>query len=125
MKELNTFYKNSPALYEKGFSEDGFEWINYGDYENSVISFIRRGHDPENDLIVVCNFTAVVRKNYEIGLPRNGKLKQVLNSDFKKYFGSGLSNSKEIKIKEKELLGKPFSAQINLPPLAISIFKII
>ncbi len=125
MKELNTFYKNSPALYEKAFTAEGFEWINYGDYENSVISFIRRGHDPENDLIVVCNFTSVVRKNYEIGLPREGKLKQVFNSDFKKFFGSGVSNSKEIGIKEKEVLGKPFSAQITLPPLSVVVFKII
>ncbi len=125
MKELNTFYKNSPALYEKAFAAEGFEWINYGDYENSVISFIRRGHDPENDLIVVCNFTAVVRKNYEIGLPREGKLKQVFNSDFKKFFGSGVSNSKEIPIKEKEVLGKPFSAQITLPPLSVVVFKTI
>ena len=125
MKELNTFYKNSPALYEKAFGAEGFEWINYGDYENSVISYIRRGHDPENDLIVVCNFTSVVRKNYEIGLPREGKLKQVLNSDFKKFFGSGVSNSKEIQIKEKEVLGKPFSAQITLPPLSVVVFKII
>ena len=80
---------------------------------------------PENDLIVVCNFTSVVRKNYEIGLPRGGKLKQVLNSDFKKFFGSGVSNSKEIMIKEKEVLGKPFSAQITAPPLAVVVFKII
>lgn len=125
MKELNTFYKNSPALYEKSFAAEGFEWINYGDYENSVISYIRRGHDAENDLIVVCNFTSVIRKNYEIGLPREGKLKQVLNSDFKKYFGSGVSNSKEIVIKEKEILGKPFSAKITLPPLSLLVFKII
>ena len=125
MKELNTFYKDSPALYEKAFSSEGFEWINYGDYENSVIAYIRRGHDEENDLVTVCNFTSVVRKNYEIGLPREGKLKQVLNSDFKKFFGSGVSNSKEIQIKEKEVLGKPFSAQITLPPLAIVVFKII
>jgi 1,4-alpha-glucan branching enzyme len=125
MKELNAFYKNSPALYEKAFAADGFEWINYGDYENSVISYIRRGHDEENDLITVCNFTSVVRKNYEIGLPRGGKLKQLLNSDFKKFFGSGISNSKEITIKEKEVLGKPFSAQITLPPLSIVVFKII
>jgi len=125
MKELNTFYKDSPALYEKAFTAEGFEWINYGDSENSVISYIRRGHDEENDLITVCNFTSVVRKNYEIGVPRAGKLKQVLNSDFKKFFGSGVSNSKEIVIKEKELLGKSFSAQITLPPLSIVVFKII
>ncbi len=125
VKDLNTFYKQTPALYEKGFSEEGFEWINYGDHENSVMSYIRKGHDEINDLIVVCNFTSVVRENYKIGIPRKGKLKQVLNSDFKKYFGSGISNSKEIKITKEERDGKPYSAEIALPPLSLVAFKII
>ena len=125
MKDLNTFYKDTPALYEKAFSGDGFEWINYGDHENSVISYIRKGHDEANDLVVVGNFTSVVRENYKIGLPRMGKLKQVLYSDFKKYFGSGISNSKEIKISKEERDGKPFSAAITLPPLSLVAFKII
>ena len=116
MKELNKFYKESPALYEKAFSADGFEWIHYGDHENSVISYIRKGHDQENDLIVVCNFTSVVRKNYKLGLPRDGKLKQVLNSDFKKFFGSGVSNSKEITLKEEDYLGKPYCCLLYTSP---------
>ena len=125
VKDLNTFYKQTPALYEKGFSGDGFEWINYGDYENSVISYIRKGHDEKNDLIVACNFTTVVRENYRIGIPRKGKLKQVMNSDFKKYFGSGVSNSKAIPIDKEERDGKPYSAEITLPPLSMVAFKII
>jgi len=125
VKDLNAFYKETPALYEKAFSGEGFEWINYGDYENSVISYIRKGHDRINDLVVVCNFTTVVRENYKIGLPRKGKLKQVLNSDFKKYFGSGISNSKEINIVKEARDGKPYSAEITLPPLSLVAFKII
>jgi len=125
VKDLNTFYKQTPALYEKGFSVEGFEWINYGDQENSVMSYIRKGHDEINDLIVVCNFTSVVREKYKIGIPRKGKLKQVMNSDFKKYFGSGISNSKEIKIIKEERDGKPYSAEIALPPLSLVAFKII
>ena len=125
VKDLNSFYKTTPALYEKGFSGDGFEWINYGDHENSVISYIRKGHEEKDDVVVLCNFNPVIRKNYEIGLPRKGKLKQILNSDFKKYFGSGISNSKEISIKKKTRDGRPYSAAINLPPLSLVAFKVI
>jgi 1,4-alpha-glucan branching enzyme len=125
VKDLNSFYKNTPALYEKAFSGEGFEWINYGDHENSIISYIRKGHEEKNDVVVVCNFTSVVRKDYEIGIPRKGKLKQILNSDFKKYFGSGISNSKEIIIKKVARDGRPYSAKITLPPLSLVAFEII
>jgi len=125
MKDLNTLYKNTPALYEKSFSDDGFEWINFSENENSVISFIRKGHDIENDIIVVCNFTSVVRKNYRIGLPRKGSLKQVLNSDYKKYYGSGVSNQRKISIEKKDWDSRKFSTEITLPPLAIIAFKIV
>ena len=124
VKELNGFFKNTPALYEKSFSNEGFEWINYSDNENSIISFIRKGHDIKNDIVVVCNFTFVNRDDYRVGLPRKGRLKQVLNSDFKKYFGSGMSNSKAIKIEKKKWDGREYSAEIILPPLGIVIFKI-
>jgi len=123
-KDLNALYKNNPALYEKAFGIEGFEWINFGDHENSVIAFIRKGHDEKNDIIIVCNFTSVVRNNYRIGIPRKGTLKQILNSDFKKYFGSGISNAKEIKIQKTARDGKPFSAELTLPPLAIIAFQI-
>ena len=125
MKDLNTLYKNTPALYEKAFSEEGFEWINFSENENSVISYIRKGHNVENDIIVVCNFTSVVRKNYRIGLPRKGSLKQVLNSDFKKYHGSGVSNARKITIEKKEWDNRKFSTEITLPPLATIAFKIV
>ena len=125
MKDLNTLYKNTPALYEKSFSNEGFEWINFSESENSVISYIRMGHDEENDIIVVCNFTSIARKNYRIGLPRNGSLKQVLNSDYKKYFGSGVSNSKKISIEKKAWDNREYSTEITLPPMAMVAFKII
>ena len=125
LKDLNTLYKNTPALYEKAFSDEGFEWINFSENENSVISYIRKGHDEVNDIIVVCNFTSVVRNNYRIGLPGKGSLKQILNSDFKKYHGSGVSNSKKIKIEKKDWDNRKYSTEITLPPLAIIAFKII
>jgi len=125
LKDLNKLYKNTPALYEKAFSGEGFEWINFSESENSVISYIRKGHDEVNDVIVVCNFTSVVRMNYRIGLPRKGNLKQILNSDFKKYQGSGISNAKKISIEKKEWDNRDFSTEITLPPLAMVAFKIV
>jgi len=121
--DLNSFYKSRPALYEKQFSQEGFLWIDYGDAENSVLSYIRKGHDVENDLVVVCNMTPVVRENYKIGVTRKGRLKEVFNSDAEKYAGSGVSNKKTITIKKTKWHGKSHSAVVTLPPLAVVVFE--
>lgn len=123
-KALNTFYKTTPALFEKGFSGDGFEWISYDDHENCVMSYIRKGETSKANVIVVCNFTPSVRENYRIGLPSKGKLKEIFNSDLKTYGGSGVSNKKAITIVKKPWNGKDFSANITLPPLAVTAFQI-
>ena len=122
--DLNSVYKNHPALYEKQFEADGFEWINYTDNENAVLSYIRKGKNEKDTLIVICNFTPVVREDYRIGLPKNGKLIELFNSDATIYGGSGLSNSNPISIVSIPWNGRDFSVAINLPPLGISIFKI-
>ncbi|KGK28966.1 1,4-alpha-glucan branching protein GlgB [Cellulophaga sp. E6(2014)] len=122
VKDLNTLYKNYPALYEKQFSADGFEWIDYGDGDNSVLAYIRKGHDAENDVIVICNFTPVQRENYRIGVPKATKLKEIFNSDAKKYGGSGVLNSK-IKTDKIPSHGYKNSIEITLPPLGIVILQ--
>ena len=124
-KALNTFYKSTPALYEKAFSGEGFEWISYDDYENSVISYIRKGYVGENNVVVVCNLTPTIHENYGIGVPVKGKLLEVFNSDSIEFGGSGVSNKKEITIKKQPWNGKDFSAKITLPPLAVTIFQFV
>ncbi len=123
VKDLNSLYKNTPALYEKGFSMEGFEWIDYNDAENSVISYIRKGHDSKNNIIVVCNFTPVTREDYRVGLPKKGKLKEIFNSDSKKYGGSGVNNNKIIISEETPWNFRKYSAIIKIPPLGVSFFK--
>lgn len=118
--DLNSLYKSTPALYEKQFSADGFEWINFGDSNNSVIAYIRKG--VKESVVIVCNMTPIVHKNYKIGLPQNGKLTEIFNSDNTQYGGSGVHN-KLIKIEAQKWNGKPFSAEIVLPPLGIVVFK--
>jgi len=122
--DLNQLYKKQPALYQKQFSPEGFEWINYSDHQNAVIAFIRKGNDPKDDIIVVCNFTQIVRNNYRIGLPRTGKLKEIFNSDAENYGGSGISNSDKIKIETLSYDGRDFSTELQLPPLSVIVFKI-
>ena len=123
--DLNKTYQNQPALHEKQFNAEGFEWIDYKDAENSVIAFIRKGTKPKDDLVVVCNFTPSVLKNYRIGIHKKGKLSEILNTDNKEYSGSGISNSAAIPIKQEGFHEKEFSAEITIPPLAMVIFKIL
>tara|TARA_R110002167_G_scaffold51470_9_gene148920 strand:- start:1333 stop:3231 length:1899 start_codon:yes stop_codon:yes gene_type:complete len=123
VKDLNNVYRSQPALYEKQFSPDGFQWIDYGDHENCVLTYIRKGIDPKNDIYVVCNLTPVVREHYRIGLPKkSGTVKEILNSDSKKYGGSGLDSAIS-KLENKAWHGHAKSIEMNLPPLGIVIFK--
>ena len=122
--DLNGIYRNQPALHEKQFNADGFEWINYGDSENSVLSYIRKGNSENDDVIVVCNFTPVIRENYRIGLSKKGELTTILNSDDTKYGGSGVANN-IIVIEKSSWNGREFSAEMTLPPLGILVFRIL
>jgi 1,4-alpha-glucan branching enzyme len=123
MSDLNQFYKSTPALYEKAFSSEGFEWISYEDNENSVLSFIRKGHDVKNNVIVVCNFTPNLLRKYRIGVPKSGKLIEVFNSDHQKFGGAGNSNNKALTAKKSAWNNQKYSVEIDVPPLAIAVFK--
>ncbi|OIQ36156.1 MAG: 1,4-alpha-glucan branching enzyme [Bacteroidetes bacterium MedPE-SWsnd-G1] len=120
-KSLNAFYRNTPALFEKAFEPEGFEWIAYDDAENSVISYIRKG--KKSELIVVCNFTPNLYEKYKIGVPSKGKLKELFNSDEKAFGGSGQGNSKLITTKKTPWNNQKYSAEITIPPLAIVTFQ--
>lgn len=125
IKDLNTFYKKEPALYEKQFSAEGFQWIDYNDAENSTLVYIRKGNDTKNDLVIACNMTPIPRETYRIGLPYKGKLKEVFNSDLKKYAGSGNYKNKALVSESKEWQFREHSAEITIPPLGMVAFKYI
>ncbi|MEM9869420.1 MAG: alpha amylase C-terminal domain-containing protein, partial [Bacteroidota bacterium] len=122
IKDLNRLYKNNPALYEKQFSPEGFQWLEYNDSENTVISYIRKGHDPVNDLIIVCNFTPVPRENYRVGVEKTKQLRLVFNSDDLKYSGSGVGK-KTLKPEATAWNGYPKSVTMTLPPLSVVVYK--
>ena len=122
--DLNQLYKSYPALHEKQFSPEGFEWISYSDHQNAVMAYIRKGVNPKDDLIIVCNFTPIIRDEYRIGVPKKGKLTQIFNSDDEIYGGSGVGNTKLIKTEKIMWNGKENSATLILAPLSVTVFKI-
>ena len=122
VQDLNALYRKQPALYEKQFSAAGFEWIEWNDAENSVLTYIRKGHNSKNNLIVMANFTPVPRKKYRVGVPTDKSLKLLFNSDDKKYSGSGIGK-KTAKPTKDAWHGRNNSVEIDLPPLGILIYK--
>ena len=122
VRDLNGLYRNQPALHEKQYSPDGFQWIDYGDAENSVLAYIRSGNTAKDDLVVACNFTPVPRKGYRIGVPKTRKMKELFNSDSKDYGGSGMTNG-TADIEKTSWHGFERSVSIDLPPLGIVILR--
>lgn len=123
VRDLNKLYKKEPALHQKQFSHEGFEWIDHGDHQNSVMSYIRKGNDEKDNVIVVLNLTPVPRECYRIGLPKAGALKEIFNSDAKNYNGTGDFNNKSLKSDEKEWNNRKNSIELSLPPLGMLAFK--
>ena len=123
VRELNRFYVHEPALYEVDFHWNGFEWIDFHDLDNSVISFVRRAKDPRDFLVVVCNFTPVVRHNYRVGTPEPGAYLEVLNSDSELYGGSGVRNSGPIWTNPQPVQSRQQHLSLTLPPLAVIVLR--
>ena len=121
--DLNEVYRSIPSLHEMQFINDGFEWCEINDYQNSVLSFLRFRKERKNPVLVVCNLTPVVRENYRVGVPNEGDWTEILNSDDLQYGGSGVSNSL-IKTEEISWHGKPYSLNLKLPPLGAIYFQI-
>jgi len=123
VQDLNRMYKEEPALYAINYSYEGYEWIDYSDHENSVLSFIRKSENEK--LIVVLNYSPVVRNNYRIGVPDSGGYSEIFNSDNDKYWGSGILNNKAIASQNNSSHGRDQSIELTLPPLAGIILKLI
>jgi 1,4-alpha-glucan branching enzyme len=123
VRDLNTFYRGQPSLYEVDFEPAGFEWVDCGDSERSVISFLRRAKNPADTTLFICNFTPVPRHNYRVGAPVNGYWREALNSDAPLYGGSGQGNSGRVEAVPLPLHGRPYSLNLTLPPLGVLVLR--
>jgi 1,4-alpha-glucan branching enzyme len=122
VKALNRFYQDYPALYAMDYDIDGFEWINCMDAENSIISFLRKTEHLGETLLIICNFTPVVHKNYKVGVPFKGKYKETFNSDKEIFGGSGYVNPRLKQSKQDPVDERDHSISITVPPLGITVF---
>jgi 1,4-alpha-glucan branching enzyme len=123
VRDLNTFFRGEPAAHEQDFHPDGFRWIDCNDSEQSTLSFMRNGRDPDDVLVCAFNFTPVPRHNYRVGVPFTGFWQEVMNGDAELYGGSGQGNLGGVRTTPVGTHGFYQSISITLPPLAALVFK--
>ena len=122
-KDLLHLYKSNKALYECESSWEGFQWVNSTDAERSIFSFTRHSKNWEKNLLFVCNFTPVERPDYRVGVPVGKEYKLILNSDDKKYGGSGRRRPSIYQAEWSECDGKAYSFGYSLPAYGVAIFE--
>jgi len=120
-KDLGMLYQREKALWARELEPDGFYWIDCNDAESGVVSFVRWGEGEE--LLVVLNFTPVVRQGYRIGAPRPGEYREILNTDSEIYGGGNQGNLGSLHTQNTPMHNKPWSLELSLPPLGGLILK--
>jgi 1,4-alpha-glucan branching enzyme len=123
VKELISFYKRTSSLFELDHLQDGFEWVDVNNSNQSIFSFIRKGKSVNDFSIIVCNFTKVSYQDYLVGVPYHGEYLEIFNSDEKKYGGSGIVNKKKILASNEPFHSRPFSLNVNVPPFGFFIIR--
>ena len=123
VRDLNGVYRRERALHEVDFEPAGFEWVDCNDWQSSVVAFLRRARDPGDVVLVVSNFTPVVRSDYRVGVPRSGRWRELVNTDADAYGGSGQGNAGGVWAEPKAWHGRPHSLLLTLPPLSTVILK--
>jgi 1,4-alpha-glucan branching enzyme len=119
--DLNRLYRAHPALHTLDCDPDGFEWIDAGDAEQSVLVYMRKAEGDVDPVVVVCNLTPVVRSDYRIGVPVGGTWHEIHNSDAECYGGSGVGNGGTLNAEDQSWHGRPASLRLVLPPLAVLV----
>jgi 1,4-alpha-glucan branching enzyme len=123
VRDLNALYRREPALHEGDCDPAGFEWVDFHDWEQSVISFLRKALSSDDVVLVVCNFTPVPRFDYRVGVPRPGYWRELLNSDASVYGGVGYGNLGGVEAVPIPFHGRPYSVSLTLPPLGVLFLK--
>ncbi len=123
VRDLNQLYLNEPALWEADYAGNGFSWIDCGDADNSVLSFVRQNGDSRRKVVVILNLTPVLRHNYRVGLPQGGFWREALNTDSSFYAGSNQGNFGGVHAGDYQIHRQPFSAVFTLPPLSVIAFR--
>ncbi len=117
VRDLNHLHQSVPAFHAVDFSPEGFEWIDFRDVDNSIVSYLRRGRDARDIVVCIFNFTPVVRGDYRVGLPLDGSWEEILNTDASCYGGGDVGNFGSVESEPVPWNGRPCSGRLTLPPL--------
>ncbi|MBC2578729.1 1,4-alpha-glucan branching protein GlgB [Clostridium sp. DJ247] len=123
-RDLNNFYRKERALWFYDYEFKGFQWIDANNYSQSILAFMRKTDKPKETLIVICNFTPMVYYDYKIGVPYLGEYEELLNTDNKKYGGSGQIMDTILYAEDEPWHSEPYHIKIKVPPMAAVILKI-
>src|SRR5580700_10263976 len=121
--QLNRVYRSEPALHLLDTNPAGFEWVDCNDNLTSTISLLRKSESPKDTVLIVCNFTPIVRVGYRVGVPEGGYWRELLNSDASEYGGTGVGNLGGVNAEEEPAHGRPHSLKLTLPPLSALFLK--
>jgi 1,4-alpha-glucan branching enzyme len=121
--DLNRVYRREAALHQIDFSPEGFEWVDVGNAEMSVLAFLRKSAGNGAPLLVVCNFTPVPRANFLVGVPARGIWREIINTDAREYGGSGWGNLGGVESAPVSAHGRTESINLSLPPLSTIILR--
>ena len=122
MADLNSLYLANPELYELDNSPEGFEWINCIQADECMVTYVRKSING-GKLLVIANFTPVLREKYQIGVPAAGKYKEIFNSDSAVYGGNDSVNKRVITSKKEECDGREDSISLTIPAMGVVVMK--
>ena len=123
VRALNRFYNEHPALWERAFESDGFEWIDADNADQSIVTFIRRGDKPGDELVILINFDVNAREDFRMGVPEWGVYEELFNTDDESFGGSGVINTGKLKCQDEAWNGREQSVVVRVPPLGGMVLK--
>ena len=123
IEALNKFYNKNAALWQRGYESGGFEWIDADNSDQSIVSFVRRGDDPADDLVILINFDVNAREDFRLGVPEWGVYAEKFNSDAAEFGGSGVLNEGRLRCEDVAWNGREQSIVLRVPPLAGIVLK--
>lgn len=123
VSDLNLLYRQERALYLYDEKREGFEWIDDGDYRHNCISFLRKSDNPEDTLVILCNFADETHEFYRIGVPFEGEYEEIFNSQSHYYEGCNIGNTGVLQAVAEPLQGRNYSLILTLPPLGVIYLK--
>jgi 1,4-alpha-glucan branching enzyme len=118
VRDLNGLYRREPALHRRDASSEGFRWVIGDDRANSVFAYLRLGDSGDSPVLVVCNMTPAPRHHYRLGVPREGRWREIANTDSRFYGGSDMGNGGALHAVPQGAHGEAYSLTLTLPPLA-------